>query len=213
MDFPYFIIISGPPASGKTTLGWQLKNHYNLPFIYKDLIKESLFDTLGIADSEWSGKLGYSSVVLLYKLLDEILSAKKSLIFESAFLGYKESGNTKNIIEKYHAKPIEIHCNASSEIIIERFKKREKSSERHKGHHRSNVIQDLEERLLHGVYGSLSLDNNVVQWQTDDFAKLSLSDLITKIDTIQKDSNLGNPNFLIFKNKDIDNKVKCLNDD
>lgn len=186
MDFPYFIIISGPPASGKTTLGKQLKNYYNLPFIYKDLIKESLFDTLGIADSDWSGKLGYSSMVLLYKLLDETLSAKKSLIFESAFLGNRESVKTKSIIEKYHAKPIEIHCNAKNEIIIERFTKREKSPERHKGHHRSNVIPDLEERLQHNLYPSLSLDSNVIHWQTDDFTKTSFPDLITKIDELQK---------------------------
>lgn len=186
MDFPYFIIISGPPASGKTTLGRQLKEHYNLPFIYKDLIKETLFDTLGIADSDWSGKLGNSSIVLLYKLLNEALSAKKSLIIESAFFGKQDTERTKSIIEKYQAKPIEIYCTASNKIIIERFAKRETSLERHKGHHRSNVLPDLEARLENNIYSPLGLTSNVIQWQTDDFTNISLPDLFAKIDELQK---------------------------
>ena len=67
MNFPYFIVISGPPATGKTTLGTDLKRHYNVLFIYKDLIKDSLFDTLGIKDSDWSRQLGIASTTFYIK--------------------------------------------------------------------------------------------------------------------------------------------------
>ena len=186
MEYPYFIIISGPPASGKTTLGRKLKEHYNLPLLYKDLIKETLFDTLGIADAEWSGKLGYTSMVLLYKLLDVNLSAKKSIIFESAFLGNDESKKVQVIIEKYNAYPIEIYCTASDPVIIKRFMNREKSPERHKGHHRKNVLPDLEERLKNKAYNSLNLNEHVLTWNTDDFSKVSFLDLITNIEGLIK---------------------------
>lgn len=186
MEFPYFLIISGPPASGKTTLGYKLKEYYNLPLIYKDLIKETLFDTLGIADADWSRKLGSTSMVLLYKLLDENLSAKKSIIFENAFLGNNESNRARAVIDKYNAYPIEIFCTASDDIIMERFMKRERSPERHKGHHRKNVAPDLEERLKNKAYHSLNLNEHVITCNTDDFSKVSFSELITKIEGIME---------------------------
>lgn len=48
-----FIVISGIPASGKTTLASQLAPVLNLPLLDKDDILESLFDSLGIGDAEW----------------------------------------------------------------------------------------------------------------------------------------------------------------
>ena len=181
MDFPYFIVISGAPATGKTTLGYKLKEYYNLPFIYKDFIKESLFDTLGIIDSEWSGKLGKASMVLIYKLLEQNLSAKKSILFESAFFGKQESERIRVIIEKYGAYPIEIHCSGTKEKIIERFMRREKSVERHKGHHRKNVLPDLEKRLDTNLYSSLGLNSKIINKNTDDFSKIDFNGLVNKI--------------------------------
>ncbi len=59
------IIISGPPGAGKTTIGKLLSKELSLPFFYKDEIKESLFDTLGWSDAEWSKKLGVASMKIL----------------------------------------------------------------------------------------------------------------------------------------------------
>ena len=186
MNFPYFFVISGAPATGKTTLGYKLKEHYNLPFIYKDLIKESLFDTLGIMDREWSGKLGIASMVLIYKLLEENLSAKKSVIFESAFFGKQESAKMKVIIENYKAKPIEIHCSGTKETILARFMKREESVERHKGHHRKNVLPDLQKRLDENLYCKLDLNNKIIDIDTDDFSKIDFYGIIDKITEYSK---------------------------
>ena len=53
----YFVIITGPPASGKTSLGIKLVTELKLPFIFKDGIKELLFDSLGWKDRDWSKNL------------------------------------------------------------------------------------------------------------------------------------------------------------
>jgi 2-phosphoglycerate kinase len=54
MHRPLLVIITGPPAAGKTTLGRQLAGALSLPFIHKDGIKEILFDVLGWRDRAWS---------------------------------------------------------------------------------------------------------------------------------------------------------------
>ena len=47
------IIILGPPATGKTTLGRRLAADLRLPFLGRDDFKERLFDRLGCRDREW----------------------------------------------------------------------------------------------------------------------------------------------------------------
>ena len=55
------IIVSGFSCSGKTTLASKIGNHFALPVLDRDDFKESLFDSLGYSDRQWSKKLGYAS--------------------------------------------------------------------------------------------------------------------------------------------------------
>jgi predicted kinase len=52
------VLVTGPPASGKTTLARPLASHLGLPLLGKDTIKEALFDALGVGDRAWSRRLG-----------------------------------------------------------------------------------------------------------------------------------------------------------
>jgi adenylate kinase family enzyme len=52
------VVVTGPPAAGKTTIGRELSSQLRLPLISKDTIKEALFDELGFGDLEWSARLG-----------------------------------------------------------------------------------------------------------------------------------------------------------
>ena len=64
------IIISGLPCTGKTTLGHKIAKRYNLPFISKDAVKESLFDSLGCDTREWSKRLGQATYPILYYFME-----------------------------------------------------------------------------------------------------------------------------------------------
>jgi predicted kinase len=52
------ILVTGPPASGKTTLAQPLARQLGVPLLGKDTVKEALFDTLGTGDRAWSRRLG-----------------------------------------------------------------------------------------------------------------------------------------------------------
>jgi len=72
-----FIIISGLPASGKSTIGYALSQELSLPFLDKDSFLEELFESKGLGDITWRKKLSRES---------DILFQKKALQFESAIL-------------------------------------------------------------------------------------------------------------------------------
>jgi predicted kinase len=64
-DGPTYVVVSGPPASGKSTLARKLAPALGLPLFAKDTIKQALMDVLGAPDVEASRQLGIASVAAL----------------------------------------------------------------------------------------------------------------------------------------------------
>jgi predicted kinase len=60
-----FVVVSGPPASGKTTLARAIAPALGLPLIAKDTIKEALMGVLPAPDIEASRRIGAASVAAL----------------------------------------------------------------------------------------------------------------------------------------------------
>jgi predicted kinase len=63
--FTGFVVVSGPPASGKSTLAPALATALDLPLLAKDVIKDVLVEVLGAPDLPRSRELGGAAVRVL----------------------------------------------------------------------------------------------------------------------------------------------------
>ena len=128
------IIISGLPATGKSTIAKALSEKLNFPLIAKDIIKESLFDTLGVKDRNWSRTLGKASNEFLYELTDKLLADGYSLIIENAFEKQFAEPRLKEILKLHKPNVLEVHCMTDPAVRRRRFIERDESGNRHVGH-------------------------------------------------------------------------------
>ncbi len=179
---PLLILITGPPAAGKTVLARHLADQLGLALFAKDTLKERLYDSLGYENPDLNKPLGGATFDLLYDLVEEQLRARNSLIVEAAF--WKESATEKlrRIIDKNPVRPIEIHCTARTEVLVRRFAQREYSDDRHPGHRAGESIdkEALSEIIDSGRYDALRLTHEVTIVDTSDFSPADFSHIEQK---------------------------------
>jgi hypothetical protein len=111
-----FVVMSGLPGSGKTTVGRQLAHALGLPLLDKDEILEALFDSLGVGDAEWRNRLSRSAEVLRRLARPPQVAS--------------ESGTPTGWLRSLPGSVVEAHCACFPAIAAERFLARK----RHDGH-------------------------------------------------------------------------------
>jgi predicted kinase len=178
------IIISGPPCAGKTTVGKQLAEAFNLPFINKDEIKELLFERLGWSDRSWSKLLSLASYDLLFYFTESQLRVGNSLIVESNFNPTIDTRKFLDLKEKYGFVAFEIQCQTDGEVLLERFKQRADSGERHPGHVDQVTLSELGESLRKGRQPSLEIGGEVFTIDTTDFSTIDYPSLYSTVNLL-----------------------------
>lgn len=168
MPKPLLLLVSGPPAAGKTTLARRLAKEFALPLINKDGIKELLFDTVGTRDYEWSQGLGRASIALLYDFLERLLAANVSVIAESNFHGEADSRKIARLSQTYDFLSLQLHCTASADVLEERNERRRHTAERYPGHVQPPQ-SSLKPHIEAGVWRPLHIEGRTVIISTDDF--------------------------------------------
>jgi adenylate kinase family enzyme len=181
MSKALLVIISGPPCTGKTTLGKKIAREFNLPLISKDEIKESLFDSLGTKDREWSKKLGIASFELLYRFIKILLLANTSFIIETPLKPEYDEEKFLDLKKKFGFEVIQLMCKTDGEILFERFKKRSESGKRHPGHVDSQNYDEFKDILLKGEQQALDLEGEVFDIDTTDFESIDYDSIFNAI--------------------------------
>ncbi|WP_412470852.1 AAA family ATPase [Halobacteriovorax sp. RT-2-4] len=184
MNSPLLIIVSGLPATGKTTISKELAKEFSLPLIGKDIIKESLFDSLGVKDRAWSKELGKASYPILYSFIKAQLNANKSLLVESNFSNQFDTPILKDFISKYDARVLTIYCECDGSVLFERFKTRSLSGKRHPGHQDHLNFDEFKDSLSKGKIEKLELDCKSLTVNTTNIDDLDLTEVKVEIKSL-----------------------------
>jgi predicted kinase len=177
---PLLIIISGPPASGKTSIGRRVAHDLRMPYIGKDDIKERLFDALGVGDRSWSRKLGMATYDLLYWFVELQLQAGRSVIVESNFRAAISGPQFTQLQGRYSFTAFQIICRVDPAVQRARYEERWRNGQRHPGHVDDVAITDVMFEPKDS-YEPMALGGPVVEVDTTDWATVDYDGLLARL--------------------------------
>ena len=190
----YCILVTGIPAAGKSSMARKLADHYQIPMISKDDIKEILFDDLGFNSREEKVKEGIAAMHIMYYMAEQMMRVKKPFILENNFEFISKEELIK-LLNEYEYQAITVTLTGDYPTIYQRFLERNESPTRHRGHVVNDCYPEIEMNHKAAV---LSYDDFVTGIQkrgmdqfsangprvivdTTNFEKLDLSDVVEKI--------------------------------
>ena len=172
-----YLIVSGIPASGKSTIARALSDALGLEMLDKDAILEDLFDKEGIGDAQWR--------TVLSRTADELLRERARQSASAVIVSWwrhpastSASGTSTEWLSDLQGSLIEINCVCDPIIAAQRFKSRT----RHRGHlDQFKSHTDLEASFkAHAALGPLGI-GRLVSVNTDGSVKLD--DVLLKINS------------------------------
>lgn len=133
MDGLYLILITGLPASGKSSFCRYAAERLGFDVLEKDHYKEILFDDIGFASREEKMKLGTAAMDLMYDEAARLLSRGRSVILDNNFENASLPG-VKGLMAQFPCKTVTVRFEGDDEAIYKRFIARDQDPTRHRGH-------------------------------------------------------------------------------
>ena len=144
-----FVLVSGAPGAGKTTLAVPLAQQLGLPLFSKDFLKETLVDVLGDdgGDLETSRRIGGAAMELLWSLARHTPQA----VLEANFRPRSDYERAK--LTSLGAAIVEVHCDCGAEVTARRFRDRAAAG----GQHAAHPLRELPPELLAEYDGPMGI--------------------------------------------------------
>jgi predicted kinase len=159
------IIVNGHPGSGKTTTAQRLSKEHHIPYVSKDRIKERIFDALGSTDKDWSLKVSAAAHRIMDDAIAQQLQCGGSIIVESNFKPDIDSQRLSAFVNRYGAACVQIVCQASGEVLFERWTQRIADGSRHEGHVEAIGLDEIRHDLAES-YTPLDVPGVLVVFDT-----------------------------------------------
>lgn len=172
------MIVTGPPAAGKTTIARALATELGLPLLSRDALKEILFEELGWSDRAWSQRLGRATWPLLYHVVAEELRAGRSLVVEANFdpaLAAPEFGRLPSF------RAFQVYCTAEPEVVHKRFAARAHDGSLHPGHVDETISAEIDAALDADRWAPLDLGGEKIVVDTSGPAQVAIGPIAERI--------------------------------
>jgi predicted kinase len=138
------IVVSGAPASGKSTIARGLAEILGYPLLSKDTIKESLFESLGShlgsnagSEAELSRLLSQAAIDLLWSLAPSC----PTVILEANFR--PKSQHERERFAALAGRKLEVFCHCTPEEAARRFRERATTARHHSAHSTKAISAEL----------------------------------------------------------------------
>lgn len=125
MSEAVFVVVSGPPASGKSTLAPAIARELGIPLIAKDTIKDALMTVLPIPDVATSRDVGRAAVAAMLAVAAE---SPIGAVIESNF--YRSVA--VDALARLPGAVVEVFCRCDRAVAQARYTDR--AGTRHAGH-------------------------------------------------------------------------------
>ena len=162
------LVVSGPPASGKTTIAEGLAERLRIPFVSKDTFKERLYEVIG-SDERLQEPIERAALAILLSVSGAQLAAGVPVLVESDFDRRSDLEPLRTLQANHGARLVQVHCSRRREKLLERFVGRIEEGDRHPGHgDEPEDVAEVERLLDEGVWEPLDLPGALLTVDKDD---------------------------------------------
>ncbi len=126
------VVVTGAPATGKSTVAMGLARHLGYALVCKDDVKESLANALGTGDRERSRELGAAAYAVMQRLASRMLDERVNVILEANFWRERSEPWLRSLAQGRDASVVV--CSVAPEVRRERFRSRSAAGQRHPVH-------------------------------------------------------------------------------
>ncbi len=184
---PVLIIVSGPPAAGKSSIVEGLARALGLPLFTKDEMKERFADALGEGAFDHASELGKGSQLQLIATARELVVTGNGVVIESFF----HKGITEPQLQPLilHANAVLVHITAQEDVLVQRYAERMDDPARHEIHNTDSSPEELRTLLREGLGDPLDLDcPSIVLDSTN--AEIEINDVVSMVqETLARAAN------------------------
>lgn len=162
---PALVVVTGPPASGKSAIASALRDRLGLPLIAKDSLKEVLGEALAIRGRSESQPLGAATFDVLAHVVRELVGNGVSVIAEGNFTA--ESALFAGLPP---ARIVQVWVTAPPELL--RTRMLDRAADRHPVHWDAEAAAEVALRTAADEWPPLPLGGELIEIDTTEWPDL-----------------------------------------
>ena len=160
---PLLVVVTGPPASGKSSSARAIAAELDIPFLSKDELKERLYEVLGTGD-ELEPRIERAALAILFSVASSQLRVGVSVLAESNFDARTDTAPFRRLREEHDARIVQVHVGGDTDALVRAFAARAAEGDRHPGHGDEPADADeVREKIEAGLWEPLDLGGELVR--------------------------------------------------